>query len=68
MTARPKLSDVAISKIQIFISRERGEEGFSDLVNSIKNHGLIIPITIQKKGKRKYRLLKGQERLLAHKK
>ena len=68
MTARPKLSDVAISKIQIFISRERGEEGFSDLVNSIKNHGLIIPITIQKKGKRKYRLLKGQGRLLAHKK
>ncbi len=41
------------------------EEKLQELIDSIRNHGLINPITVRRKGER-YELIAGSRRLLAH--
>jgi len=66
MTKQEELIDVDDIQ-EVFIERDREQEEFECLVDSIKKIGLIIPITVLKKGS-KYELIKGQGRLEAHKK
>jgi len=60
--------NINVKDIQgIYLKRDREKEGFKCLMDSIEKVGLIIPITVRKKGD-KYELIKGQGRLEAHKK
>jgi ParB family chromosome partitioning protein len=52
----------------VFISRTRDETVLDELAQSIREFGLIVPVTVVKKHDGGYELLKGQGRVLAHKK
>ncbi len=65
MVKQPNLINVRDVQ-EVYIPRERDPSGFECLIESIKKVGLIIPITVRKKGG-KYELIKGQGRWKAHK-
>jgi ParB/RepB/Spo0J family partition protein len=65
---RSRVESIPIEKIEIFISRKREAKGHNLLTESIEKYGLLIPITVVRLGDGKYRLVKGEGRLLAHQK
>jgi ParB/RepB/Spo0J family partition protein len=62
-----RLKEIPIERIEVFIPRDRDPEIRKRLVESIKNSGLIMPITVIQKHDGTYRLVKGQGRIIAHK-
>ena len=63
--------DVDTDKIEINPNQPRknfNKENLSDLAKSIKNHGIIQPITVRKLNKNKYQLISGERRFRASKK
>ena len=65
--AKFKEGEIQISKINHFIRRERNQEGFKNLVKSIQNYGLLIPVTVLEEKDGLYLLIKGEGRVNAHK-
>lgn len=68
MNIENKIEEIPINKIEVFISRKRDSKGHDLLTESIKKYGLLIPITVVKQAEGRYKLVKGQGRLLAHQK
>ena len=78
-----KISLLPVNEIRPFLDRERPRAPFVELVESVKNHGVLVPITVtammRKKTKRQnkktagkgklwfYELVKGHGRLRAAK-
>ena len=40
------IEDIPVAKIKVFIHREREKTGKAELTDSIRKHGLIIPVTV----------------------
>lgn len=62
------VSDIEINKIEANPFQPRTEfekEALIELVNSIKQHGLIQPITLRKMGYGKYQIISGERRFRA---
>ncbi|MBL7132249.1 MAG: ParB/RepB/Spo0J family partition protein [Candidatus Omnitrophica bacterium] len=68
MNLEKGFAEIPIDKIDVFISRKRDSKGHELLTESIKKYGLLIPITVVKLPEDRYKLVKGQGRLLAHQK
>ena len=63
--------DVPVSQIQMRptppgVRQEELQEGLADLVNSIKQFGLLQPVIVCEVPDEKYELISGRRRLLAH--
>lgn len=66
--AKDRIQPIPIDKIEVYISRKRNNKGHNLLTESIKKYGLLIPITVVKQLGGRYKLVKGEGRLEAHKK
>jgi ParB/RepB/Spo0J family partition protein len=62
-----QVQEVPLDRISLFISRKREKRGFDQLVQSIREHGLIVPITVVEKKDGGFEVIKGQGRCEAHK-
>lgn len=62
------VEQIPIDSIEVFLDRTRDKRGHDLLTESIRKYGLLIPITVVKRSDGKYKLVKGQGRLLAHQK
>lgn len=62
------VDQIPIESIEVFLDRKRDKKGHNLLTESIEKYGLLIPITVVKLSNGKYKLVKGQGRLLAHQK
>lgn len=60
------IEDIPIAKVDVFIPRDRDKAGHKELVESIRQIGLIWPVTVIRKADGKLELIKGQGRLEAH--
>ena len=66
--ANKRIQEIATDKVEVFIDRKRDKKGHKLLTESIEKYGLLIPITVVALPEGKYKLVKGQGRLLAHQK
>lgn len=68
MTEKAELVNVGLDLIDPPVDQQRvdmDEEKLQELVESVRDHGLLNPITVRKKGER-YELIAGWRRLQAH--
>ncbi|MEO0078235.1 MAG: ParB/RepB/Spo0J family partition protein [candidate division WOR-3 bacterium] len=61
------VKEIPVNRISVFIERDREPIGFQELVESIRVHGLIVPVTVVERSDGRFELIKGQGRLEAHK-
>ncbi len=62
-----RVKKIPIDRIKPFISRDRDPAIRKKLKTSIKEYGLIMPVTVIEKKNGKYELVKGEGRVIAHK-
>lgn len=65
--AERPVEEIPVDSITVFIERWREPIGFNELVESIRKHGLIVPVTVVRCAEGGFQLIKGQGRLEAHK-